>query len=115
MKIITRAKQDIEDFSDEYEVLKLSKGFTKEPKKLNCFLITICSQKGLELFVNFLIDKIDETKKIIDHYKLLQNCQSMISIFKKNFQLIKNRIDNLSQKFYIIRDEQNLNVYHYQN
>ncbi|CAD8068114.1 unnamed protein product [Paramecium primaurelia] len=128
MKIITREKQDIEDFSDENEVLKLNMSFTKRAKKIKLLpnykmqpkRANNDTEENEENEENQQSYKqrelvIDENKKTINHHELLQNCQSMISIFRPDQQFIKNRIESLIERSYIVRDETDLNVYHYQN
>ncbi|CAD8062807.1 unnamed protein product [Paramecium primaurelia] len=128
-KIITREKSKIEDFSDENEVVKLNKDFTKRAKKIKLFPNHNMLPKRAhdeneenqqlnqqrELVVDSQLIRLMKIKKTIDHHELLQKCQSMISIFKPDQQFINNRIESLIERFYVARDKKNFNVYHYQN
>ncbi|CAD8179766.1 unnamed protein product [Paramecium octaurelia] len=132
MKIITREKQDIEDFSDENEVLKLNMSFTKRAKKIQLLPNYKMQpkranndkeekeekqqlQKQRESVVDSQLVKLMKINKTINHQNLLQNCQNAISIFRPDEKFIKNRIEYLIEKEYIVRDENKLNVYRYQN
>ncbi|CAD8209055.1 unnamed protein product [Paramecium pentaurelia] len=136
MKIISREKQDIEEFTDDNEVLKLNLGFSNRAKKMKLLpnqkmqpkranKVKEQNQEELqqmeqlnkqrEFVVDSQLVRLMKSKKTIKHHELLENCQSMISIFKPDVLFIKKRIENLIERDYIRRDEKDWNIYHYQN
>ncbi|CAD8111381.1 unnamed protein product [Paramecium primaurelia] len=136
MKIIQRDKQDIEDFSDENEILKLNMSFNNRAKKIKILpnpkmqpkrISKVKEQnqeelqqmeqinKQREFVVDSQLVRLMKSKKTIKHHELLENCQQMISIFKPDILFIKKRIENLIEREYIRRDEKDWNIYHYLN
>ncbi|CAD8126267.1 unnamed protein product [Paramecium sonneborni] len=136
LKIITREKQDIDDFSDENEILKLNQNFNNRAKKLKMLpnqkmqpqraskvkeqnqeeiQQTEQINKQREFVVDSQLVRLMKSKKTVKHHELLENCQCMISIFKPDILFIKKRIENLIEREYIRRDEKDWNIYHYLN
>ncbi|CAK68276.1 unnamed protein product (macronuclear) [Paramecium tetraurelia] len=136
LKIIQREKQEIEDFSDENEILKLNLGFNNRAKKMKLLpnpkmqpkrISKVKEQnqeelqqmeqinKQREFVVDSQLVRLMKSRKTIKHHELLENCQQMISIFKPDILFIKKRIENLIEREYIRRDEKDWNIYHYLN
>ncbi|CAD8125779.1 unnamed protein product [Paramecium sonneborni] len=126
LKILSREKQDVEEFQDENEILKLNQIFNNRAKKMKLLpnqkmqpkrasRVKEQNQEELqqmeqinkqrEFVVDSQLVRLMKSKKTIKHHELLESCQSMISIFKPDVLFIKKRIENLIEREYIRRDE----------
>ena len=74
-------------------------------------------KKELDIDRNILIQstlvRIMKTKKTFNHNLLISECISQISLFTAPIPLVKKNIENLIDKDYFERDDNDKNLYHY--
>ncbi|CAD8206715.1 unnamed protein product [Paramecium octaurelia] len=136
-KVLQRQKEDLDEFSDKNEIIKLNFDFNNKQKKLKLLPnakmqpkrqlrkageLTQEEREQEEQLIKqreFVVDsqlvRTMKSKKSVTHSDLIAQCAQIITIFKPDTKFIKKRIENLIDREYIKRDERDCNLYHYQN
>ncbi|CAK58816.1 unnamed protein product (macronuclear) [Paramecium tetraurelia] len=136
LKVLSRQKEDLDEFSDKNEVIKLNLNYNNKQKKLRVLpnpkmqpkrqrKVGELTQeereyeeqliKQRELVVDSQLVRTMKSKKSVTHSDLIAQCAQMITIFKPDIKFVKKRIENLIDREYIKRDERDCNLYHYLN
>jgi cullin 1 len=59
------------------------------------------------------IVRVMKTRKILQHQQLIAEVVSQLTLFKPNPKVIKQRIENLIEREFLERDQDNQNIYKY--
>lgn len=63
--------------------------------------------------IDSVIVRIMKARKTLEHQDLISNVLSQIVLFRADARLVKKRIENLIEREYLKRDDENPNLYTY--